>query len=101
MRTPGPARKHRMIPTVSVAIATYNYGRFLAGALDSVLAQTFADFEVVVLDDGSTDDTPAVVRPYLRDGRVRYERADHLGLAAAKSAAVRLGRGEFVALLDA
>jgi glycosyltransferase involved in cell wall biosynthesis len=90
-----------MTPTVSVAIATYNYGRFLAGALDSVLAQTVADFEVVVLDDGSTDDTPAVVRPYLRDGRVRYERTAHVGLAAAKSASVRLGRGRFVALLDA
>jgi glycosyltransferase involved in cell wall biosynthesis len=90
-----------MTPTVSVAIATYNYGRYLGRALDSALGQTFRDLEVVVLDDGSTDDTPAVVEPYLKDSRVRYHRAKHLGVAAAKSAAVDLCRAPFVAFLDA
>src|SRR5262249_36829086 len=50
-----------MSPTVSVVVATYNYGRFLAGALDSVLAQTFPDWELIVVNDGSTDDTAEVV----------------------------------------
>lgn len=90
-----------MTPTVSVAVATYNYGRFLGRALDSALAQTFRDLEVVVLDDGSTDGTPAVIEPYLKEVRVRYHRAAHRGVAAAKSAAVELCRGPFVAFLDA
>src|SRR5262245_53887166 len=90
-----------MTPTVSVAIATYNYGRFLGRALDSALGQTLRDLEVVVLDDGSTDDTAAVIEPYLKDDRVRYYRTGHFGVAAAKSAAVKLCRGPFVAFLDA
>ena len=74
-----------MTPAVSVVVATYNYGRYLAGALDSALGQTLRDLEVIVVDDGSTDDTAEVVTPYLRDQRVRYERTDHVGQPAAKN----------------
>lgn len=88
-------------PTVSVVIATYNYGRFLAGALDSVLAQTFTDWEAIVVDDGSTDNTPEVVCPYLADRRIHYERTDHLGQPAAKNVGIRHSRGTLVAFLDA
>lgn len=90
-----------MSPEVSVAIATYNYGRFLPSALDSVLGQTFHNLEVVVVDDGSTDDTAEVVRPYLADSRVRYCCMEHRGVSPAKSAAVRLTRAPLVAFLDA
>ncbi|MHB1035979.1 MAG: glycosyltransferase family 2 protein [Pirellulales bacterium] len=89
------------IPAVSVVIATYNYGQFLAGALDSVLAQTFTDWEAIIVDDGSTDDTPEVVRPYLGDERIRYERTDHLGQPGAKNVGIRLSRSPLVAFLDA
>lgn len=61
-------------PAFSVGLLTHNYGRYLRGALDSVLAQTFRDFECVVCDDASTDDTPEIVRSYLGDPRVRYVR---------------------------
>jgi len=88
-------------PTVSVVIATYNYGRFLAAALDSVFMQTFQDFEIIVIDDGSTDDTSEVIRSYLGDPRVHYLRTDHLGQPAAKNAGIRGASGEFVAFLDA
>ncbi len=90
-----------MTPSVSVVIATYNYGHFLAGALDSALGQTFGDFEVIVVDDGSTDDTSAVVQPYLRDQRVRYERTNHLGQPGAKNVGIRLARAPLIAFLDA
>ena len=90
-----------MTPTVSVIIATYNYGRFLAGAVESALGQTFGDLEVLVIDDGSTDDTQDVVLPYLADPRVRYYRIGHAGVAAAKSSGVRLARAPLLAFLDA
>jgi glycosyltransferase involved in cell wall biosynthesis len=90
-----------MTPTVSVVIATYNYARFLPQALDSVLRQTFQDFEVIVLDDGSTDGTDAVVARYLGDKRIRYRRAQHLGQPRAKNAGLREAHGRLIAFLDA
>ncbi|OWK43217.1 glycosyltransferase family 2 protein [Fimbriiglobus ruber] len=89
------------VPAVSVAMAAKNYARFLPAAIGSVLAQTWGDWELVVVDDGSTDDTPRVIRPYLADPRIKYVRSDRLGQARAKSLAARLGRGPIVAFLDA
>ena len=90
-----------MTPTVSVIIATYNYGRFLAGAVESALGQTFRDLEVLVIDDGSTDATQDVVRCYLGDPRLRYYRTAHVGQPAAKNTGIRLARAPLVAFLDA
>jgi glycosyltransferase involved in cell wall biosynthesis len=90
-----------MIPAVSVVIATYNYGRFLAGALNSVLGQTVRDLEAIVVDDGSSDDTSSVIEPFLADPRLRYLRADHIGQAAAKNTGIRLARAPLIAFLDA
>jgi len=90
-----------MCPAVSVIVATYNYGRFLPGALDSLLRQTFTDSEAVVIDDGSTDDTPEAVRPYLADPRFRYVRLDHAGQPAAKNTGVRASAAPLIAFLDA
>ena len=88
-----------MNPAVSVVTATHNYGRFLRGAVESVLAQSFGDFELIVIDDGSTDATPRVMRPYLNDPRVRYVRHAHRGQAAAKNAGVALARAPLIAFL--
>src|SRR6478672_6198857 len=89
-----------MPPAVSVVVATRNYGRYLAGAVRSVLDQTFADLEVIVIDDGSTDDTPDVIRPFLADPRVRHHRTDGLGQSRAKNLGILQARGPFVAFLD-
>ncbi len=90
-----------MTPTVSVVMAAKNYARFLPAAVESVLAQTFADWELLVVDDGSTDHTPDAVAPFLADPRVRYVRSDRLGQPRAKNLGAGLSRGEVVAYLDA
>ena len=90
-----------MTPSVSVVIATYNYARFLPTALESALNQTHHDLEVIVVDDGSTDDTPAVVERFLADSRVRYQRVEHLGQPKAKNTGIRLCRAPLIAFLDA
>jgi len=93
------------VPTVSVVVATYNYGRFLPEAIDSVLAQTFTDYEVVVVDDGSTDNTSEVVERYrlarMQAGRLRYIRLEkNIGQPKAKNLGIRNSRGRFIAFLD-
>lgn len=87
------------MPKVSVVIPTYNYAHFLREAIESVLAQTFRDFEVIVVDDGSTDNTPEVVAQF--GDRVQYIRQANQGPNAARNTGVLAARGEFIALLDA
>ena len=84
---------------VSVVIPTYNYGRFVRQAVDSALAQTYPHREVIVVDDGSTDDTKARLEPY--GGGIRYVYQENQGLSAARNAGIRSARGRYVALLDA
>lgn len=83
---------------VSVVIPTFNYGRYVAEAVESVLAQTYRPVEVIVVDDGSTDDTPSRLLPYA--DRIRVIRQTNQGLSAARNAGVRAARGGLVALLD-
>ena len=88
-------------PTVSVVMSVYNAGRFLRPAMDSVLGQTFRDVEYVVIDDGSTDDSPRVLREYAgRDPRVRLTLRGNKGLTATLNEALHQARGEFVARMD-
>lgn len=88
-----------MTPTVSVVIPTYNNGHLIREALDSVISQTFRDHEIVVIDDGSTDDTRAVLSDY--DGRIRYHYQENQGLAVARNVGLQLARGRYVTYLDA
>jgi glycosyltransferase involved in cell wall biosynthesis len=90
-----------MTPAVSVIIPTFNYAHFLPSALESALAQTMGDLEVIVVDDGSTDATVDVVRPYVKDPRVRFEQMSHGGVSRAKNTAIVLSRASLVAFLDA
>ena len=87
-------------PTVSAVVTTYNYARFLPDALDSVLAQSHADLEIVVVDDGSTDDTPDVAREYANRG-VRYVPRAHAGAGQARNTGLEVTSAPLVAFLDA
>ncbi|HKR39319.1 MAG TPA: glycosyltransferase [Paraburkholderia sp.] len=89
------------MPQFSVIIPTYNCAAFIKQALDSVLAQTCDDYEVIVVNDGSTDDTKEVLRPYLTRNNVRYIEQENQGLAAARNTAIRAACGAYIALLDA
>lgn len=87
------------IPRVSVLIPAYNAGAFLADALESVFAQTHPVDEVIVLNDGSTDDTAAVAARYA--GRIRYEEQANAGIRVGRQRLVDWARGEWLAFLDA
>jgi glycosyltransferase involved in cell wall biosynthesis len=83
---------------VSAVIPTYNYGHFVREAVESALAQTYPHVEVIVVDDGSTDDTRARLDPYM--DRIRYIYQDNQGLSAARNTGIRAARGALIALLD-
>ena len=89
-------------PTFTVVVPLYNTQRYIAETLDSILAQSFADFEVVVVNDASSDNGPAIVEGYMaRDARIRMVTQDNRGLAGARNSGIRHANGRYIALLDA
>jgi glycosyltransferase involved in cell wall biosynthesis len=86
---------------VSVIVPSYNMAHFLPYAVQSALAQTYPNIEVQIIDDGSTDATPEVVRQWAGDPRVRVHRQINGGLSHARNQGIALTRGPFLALLDA
>jgi glycosyltransferase involved in cell wall biosynthesis len=86
-------------PLVSVLISAFNSSRFITATIESVLRQTLTDFEILVLDDGSTDDTVERVEAF-RDPRIRVSRYPHRGAPAVLNAGLASARGRYVALLD-
>ncbi len=89
------------VPTVSVVMSVFNGDRYLKEAIDSVLAQNFADFELIVVDDGSTDGTAAILESY-SDSRIRTSRnAVNLGQPASLNRGLAAARGALIARLDA
>lgn len=89
------------VPAVSVVMPVFNTARYLREAIDSILAQTFTDFEFVILDDGSTDESPKIVRDYAqRDTRVRFVPLEHCGYVNVLRRCLAEARGEFLARMD-
>ncbi len=89
-------------PLVSVIIPAYNAGSFIPQTLDSVLSQTYKNIEVIVVDDGSQDQTPQLVQSIAeRDDRVLLFRQTNKGVAAARNSAIERSRGEYIAPIDA
>jgi len=87
-------------PKVSVYVVSHNYGRFLPEAIESVMRQHFQDWELILIDDGSTDQTSDVMQLYVGDPRVRIFRTAKIGLPAVANLAMRESRGEYLIRLD-
>lgn len=86
--------------SITVIVPSYNCGRFIAEAIDSILAQTLAPDEIIVVDDGSNDDTEQVVGRFV-DPRLRYIRQKNAGVSVARNTGLAAATSEFVAFLDA
>ncbi|MGE4559136.1 MAG: glycosyltransferase family 2 protein [Desulfobulbus sp.] len=88
---------------VSVVIPSYNYGKFLKQAFDSVVNQTYANLEIIIVDDGSSDDTQEIVRPLVESfNNLRYIRHEaNKGLPATRNTGINASNGEYIAILDA
>ncbi len=86
-------------PLVSVVIPTYNAGSFICDAIASVIGQTWKNLEIIVVDDGSTDDTGVRVKN-LSDSRIKYAYQDNASQAVARNKGISLSQGEYVAFLD-
>ncbi|NJD24010.1 MAG: glycosyltransferase family 2 protein [Betaproteobacteria bacterium] len=96
---PLTARGDELVPAVSVIVPAYNRASLLGEAIASVLAQSFADFEILIVDDGSTDDTERVVHEFV-DSRIIYLKQENKGRSCARNAALDISRGRFIAFLD-
>lgn len=89
------------MPAVSVVMPAFDVEPFIAAAIESVLAQTYIDFELLIVDDGATDGTRRIAETYAaRDPRIRLIVQENRGLAAARNTALRHATGEYIALLD-
>ena len=89
------------MPKISVIMPAYNAEKYIKEAIDSILAQTFSDFEFIILDDGSTDGTAEIVRSY-SDKRIRFVQNEHnLGIANTLNRGLDLAQGEYIARMDA
>lgn len=87
------------MPNVSVIIPNFNNATYVTTAIASVLTQSYQNFEIIVVDDGSTDDSPAVIARF--GDKVRYLRQENQGLAGARNSGIRAAHGDWIALLDA
>ena len=93
------SRRDNHPPSVSVIIPTYNAGPFIFEAIQSVLDQTFRFYEIIVVDDGSTDDTKNILKRF--DSQIHYLFQENQGPSAARNAGIKMSRGTYISFLDA
>lgn len=90
-----------MIPEVSIIMCAYNAGRYIVEAIDSVQAQTFENWELIVVDDGSVDDTAQKVKTRMQDQRIRYIYQENAKQGKARNNGIANAKAEWIAILDA
>lgn len=92
--------KTRPSPRIAVIVPAYGVAHLLGEALDSLLGQTFADWEAIIIDDGAPDDVRGAVAPYLGDSRFRFLETDNHGVSSARNRAIKEATAPYIALLD-
>lgn len=85
-------------PLISVIIPTYNRAKYVTKVIDSVLSQTYTDYEIIVVDDGSTDNTREVLGSYM--DKITYKYQENAGVSAARNTGIRIASGQWIAFLD-
>src|SRR4051812_48333219 len=87
---------------ISVIIPCYNYGHLIAETIDSIIAQTYQDFQIIVINDGSTDNTEEVVLKYAdNDSRINYYKYPNSGLGTSRNRGIEKAIGDYIQFLDA
>ena len=87
---------------ISLVIPAYNVANCLECCIDSILRQTYSDFEIIIVDDGSTDDTRHICEEYkARDPRIRYAYQENAGVSAARNHGIDIAKGDWLAFVDA
>jgi len=92
---------YKLNQLVSVVITCYNYGKYITTCIESVLSQTYQNFEIIIVNDGSTDKTDEIVEKFLLDPRIIYIKQENKGQARAKNVGINKTSGDFIAFLDA
>ncbi len=90
-----------LFPLISVYLVNYNYGRFVEQAIESVLQQTFQDFELIIIDDGSSDNSREIIEPYARNEKIMTIFQENKGLNATNNIGLRAATGKYIMRLDA
>jgi len=85
---------------ISIVIPTYNCAKYICEAINSVINQTYKNVEIIVVDDGSTDNTREILKPYIDSKKIRYFYEENSGPAKAKNKGIRIADGEYIAFLD-
>jgi glycosyltransferase involved in cell wall biosynthesis len=88
------------MPKVSVIIPVYGHAEYVLDSLDSVFAQSYTDFEVIVINDGSPDATESILEPYISSGKIKYVCQENKGVSTARNHGLALASGDYVAFLD-
>ena len=93
--------KEKNMPAISVIVPVYNVESFLSECVDSILAQTFGDFECILVDDGSPDGCPAICDAFAeRDGRIRVIHKQNTGFSGSRNSGMDIARGDWIAFID-
>jgi glycosyltransferase involved in cell wall biosynthesis len=90
-----------MNPLVSIVIPCYKAELFIAETIQSIINQTYANWELIIIDDGSPDNQREIIKPFLSDVRIQYHYQNNAGVSAARNKGLELSKGDFIAFLDA
>ena len=88
-------------PLVTIYITNHNYGKFVKKAIDSVLSQTYRNFELIIIDDGSTDNSKKIINKYKYNSKIKIFYQANRGLTVSNNLAIRASQGKYIMRLDA